>query len=239
MKALLILATLGASTLTMFAPPLSYYVAGDFNGWDPAGNLMTETAPGSGIYTATINFGANERHEFKITQGTWSWNTPSTGNSWLYSGTVAGSEVITYDSTTHADGWNNAAGRIGVSYDPGTWTAVGDWEGWNNGNPATVMQALGGGIYGYEQLLAPGNYQYKAVKTGSWDAIGSDARSINANNLGFTVTADEPLAVFKVDALNGAIYVDTVPEPSQLWMVAGGALAALGVWGKRRFGAAR
>jgi hypothetical protein len=30
------------------------YITGDFNGWDPGSITMTQTAPGSGIWTYTI-----------------------------------------------------------------------------------------------------------------------------------------------------------------------------------------
>ncbi|NIV33271.1 MAG: hypothetical protein GWN58_28640, partial [Anaerolineae bacterium] len=53
---------------------------------------------------------------------------------------------------------------------------------WDNADPATVMTALGGGAYELvTDIASPGAYQFKAVETGSWDAIGADGRSVNAN----------------------------------------------------------
>lgn len=212
---------LAALALSASLPVLaqSYFVAGDFNGWTANGNALTQVGPG--VWQATLSM-TTGRHEFKITDGTWSWNVPGTGNSWLYTD-GSGNITITYDANTYADGWVNNTGRIGLSVDPGAWTAVGDWQGWNNANAATAMTALGGGIYELSYIIATaGTYQYKAVDTGSWDAIGSDARSINANNLAFTTTTANQTVDFFVNALNGSIKVDVVPEPSTMVLGAAG-----------------
>jgi len=36
------------------------------------------------------------------------------------------------------------------------------------------MTPLGGGVYYHQQVLAPGWYEWRAVVTGTWDAIGDD-----------------------------------------------------------------
>lgn len=35
------------------------------------------------------------------------------------------------------------------------------WQRWDNGNPATAMSHLGGGIYYYKQVVDPGDHWYK------------------------------------------------------------------------------
>ncbi len=208
----------GIVTVIAFAMLIStpamaaYYVAGEFNTWNPAGNLMTEVSPG--VWSVDLTgLVANARYEFKITNGTWAENWPWSGNSWLIAD-AGGSATVTYDSTTSVDGWLNTTKRIGVSTDPGTWTAVGDWQNWDNANPATAMTPLGGGVY-YLQTVIPARtepYQYKAVVTGSWDAIGADARSINANTAQFSVAPGRTQWGFWVDALKGTIKARSLPE---------------------------
>ncbi|HPD29386.1 MAG TPA: PEP-CTERM sorting domain-containing protein [Phycisphaerae bacterium] len=213
------------AAVAMAVAPLfgDYYIAGDFNGWNPAGTAMTDL--GSGIWQANLT-GVGGRHEFKVTTGSWDQNWPGSGNSWFF-GDGDGKVTITFNANDIQDGWRGNWGRMGLSTDPGTWTAVGDWQGWNNANPATAMVAQGGGIYKYQQTLAPGWYQWKAVVTGSWDAIGDDFRGVNANTTWFEVTAANPTAVFQVDALTGIIRVDVVPEPAAVILVLVGGLLCL------------
>ncbi len=218
MRTLLVIAALAVIVSPAGA---DYYVAGDFNGWNASGNVLTDL--GGGIWQASMNMGAG-RHEFKITIGDWSQNWPGSGNSWTYTD-GDGNVTVTFDS--------NAPVAIGVDVDPGAWTAVGDWQGWNNADAATAMAAQGGGIYKYQQSLAPGWYQWKAVNTGSWDAIGADSRSINADTQWFEVTAANPTAIFTLDALNGRIGVEVVPEPSSLLALVGGLLGLGGLLRRR------
>jgi len=197
--------------LLVAAPAMAaYYVAGDFNSWNPAGNLMTETS--AGFWSVDLTGITAGRHEFKITNGTWSENWPGP-NSWMIVD-ATGNVTVTYDSNTHADGWVNSTKRIGVSADPGTWTAVGDWQGWSNNDPATAMTSLGGGIYYYQANIPVRTtpYQYKAVVTGSWDAIGADARSVNASTVQFNVTAGHTQWGFWVNALTGVVKARSLPE---------------------------
>jgi hypothetical protein len=230
MKKLLTITAVLAASLPLFAQTLPLYVAGDFNGWSATGNVMTETSPGSGIWQVALTGVAAGRHEFKITEGDWSWNYPGP-NSWLYA-PGDGNITITYDSNTYADGWSTTTQRIGLSADPGSWTAVGDFQGWNNGDPTTAMTALGGGIYEYT-LTTAGSWNWKAVVTGSWDSISSDNRSVGTANWSFNVNSGEAANLY-VDALKGVAMVEivAVPEPSTVAMSLSG-LAALLVFRRR------
>lgn len=205
-----------------------WHVAGTFNGWDPNGPLMTETGSGTGIFTVDLGgLGASTRHEFKVTDGTWSVSWPNSGNSWFYSNS-AGGITVTFDTNVYADGWSGTEKRIGVSNNVTAWTAVGDWQGWDNANAATAMADQGGGIYKFTAMgLTEGTHYYKAVNTGSWDAIGADARSVNADNLEFTTSAANPNVELFVNVNNGTIRANPVPEPGSMLALALGAGALL------------
>jgi hypothetical protein len=213
MKRLLLLA---ATTMLALPTLAAYYVAGDFNGWNAAGNAMNDL--GGNIWQVNLS-GVGGRHEFKVTIGDWAQNWPGSGNSWFL-GDGLGNVTLTFNANDIQDGWRGNWGRMGTSTDPGTWTAVGDWQGWNN--TGNSMTSLGGGIYQYQQALAPGSYQYKAVVTGSWDAIGDDFRGVNANNTSFTTTAEKYIAVFEVNALAGIERVYVIPEPSTFALLGAG-----------------
>ena len=230
-KLFIALLTAGALALPALAAA-PYYVAGDFNGWNAAGNLMTETSAGSGIWQVSLSSIGAGRHEFKVTDGTWNWNYPG-ANSWLYADSL-GNISITYDVNTYADGWSPASQRLGLSTDPGTWTAAGDFQlaagetsDWNNA--AGNMTALGGGIYEYT-LTVPGTWNWKAVVTGSWDSISWDNRSVGTANWGFTVPAGEKANLY-VNAFAGTAKVEVVPEPSTLALLG---LAAGFCWLRRK-----
>ncbi|MFO1476283.1 MAG: PEP-CTERM sorting domain-containing protein [Verrucomicrobiota bacterium] len=216
MKKQILLAAALAMASSALAQTLPIYVAGDFNSWNAAGNVMTETSPG--IWQVALTGLSVGRHEFKFTQGDWGWNYPG-ANSWLYTA-PDGSITITYDSNTYADGWSSASQRIGLNVDPGNWTAAGDFEGWNNA--AGNMTPLGGGIY-MAQVTTPGDHLWKAVVTGTWDSISWDNRSVGTADWAFSVGAGQ-VANLYVNALTGVGKVDiiNVPEPGTLAILGGG-----------------
>lgn len=224
LRSMLVLSVIAA----VGAAHADWHVAGTFNGWDANGPLMTETGGGTGIFTVDLTgLGGATRHEFKITDGTWAVSWPNSGNSWFYS--TAGGEIsISFDTNVYADGWFGTEKRIGLNNNVDAWTAVGDWQGWNNANAATAMTAMGGGIYKFTATgLSEGAHFYKAVNTGTWDGIGADARSVNADNLEFTTTAANPIAELYVDVNNGTIRANVVPEPASMVALALGAGALL------------
>ena len=203
------------------------YIAGDFNGWDPGAIQMTETAPGSGIWEYTISgVGAGTYQQFKITQGDWDQNFPAE-NSW-YSADGAGEVTITFDTNPVSGGWYLESGqfRLGVSTEPGSWSLVGDYNGWNNADPTQLMTAMGGGIYAITQTWTAGVYNFKPVKTGSWDGIGTNSRSIDAWNYYLDLPTESEVTVY-VDAYAGLMKVDVVPEPATLVLLGLGSLAML------------
>ncbi len=201
--------------------------------WDPAADPMVETAPGSLIWELSFTgLTPGNREEYKITDGTWGNTLPLPGNSWLYAD-GAGDVTITYDANTYADGWSPDFDRFGLNTDVGAWTAVGSWQSqvgggdWDNANPFTAMAPQGGGIYMMEAVLTPGNYDWKAVATGSWDAISWDARSVNSANWSFTTDAVNDTARFWVDSFTGTAKLEVVPEPTTLVLLGIGGMVLL------------
>jgi hypothetical protein len=222
-------AVLAVSTHYPPAPPPAWYARGDFNGWGTTDPLYDDgthgdVTPTDGIYTALVAVATAGRYEFKVASEDWSVGYPTSGNSWLDT-TVADEVVtVTFDTNVYDDDWLPETNIIGVSTEPGTWTAVGDWQGWNNADPTTAMSTLGGGQYQFTASIAsPGSYQYKAVNTGTWDAIGADGRSINANTVSFETTEAGQDVTFTVDAFAGRVkveveYVPPRPKPdNNIW----------------------
>ncbi|HMN42158.1 MAG TPA: hypothetical protein PKE29_15035 [Phycisphaerales bacterium] len=219
-------AALSAGALSVSASA-AVYIPGAFNGWTDT-TLMTESPPASGVFTySATGLAANSFQQFVLAADPGYANKyiPS-GDQWL-TANGSGDLTVGFSTNTISDGWSPAANRVSTSNPESAWTAVGDWQGWNNANPATAMSLLSGNIYSYSTTLAPGSYQYKAVATGSWNAIGSDSRSVNANTLGFTTDAVLNQVQFLVDAGAGTIRVNVTPTPGAAGLLGlGGLLAA-------------
>jgi glycosidase len=211
------------TTLSAFAlfPPPSWYVRGDFNGWSTSDPMYDDgtngdVTPNDGLFTALVTIATAGRYEFKVASGDWSVSYPGSGNSWLDTTVNDETVTVTFDTNGQADGWLPETNIIGVSTEPGAWTAVGDWQGWDNADPSTAMSALGGGVYEFTTSIAsPGSYQYKAVKSGTWDAVGADGRGVNANTASFETTVAGQQVAFRVDALAGRVRVEVTPVPPQ------------------------
>ena len=181
------------------------------------------TDMGGGIWSANLSgLTPSTEYQFKVNEGDWNWFSPydpnqGNPNSWFYTD-GSGNAAISFDLNSYADGWTVNQYRIGESVDPGAWTAVGAWNGWNNADATSVMTSIGGGIYELQKIIAtPGFYGFKATETGGWDyQVGADGRNINASELTFTTTtANQEVDMF-LNAVNGTIQLDVVPEPSGL-----------------------
>ena len=209
------------SAFAIYTTPfeVDWYLRGGFNGWgtdDPMydDGSHGDIAAGDGIHTAQVTISEAGRYEFKVAKEDWSESFPGSGNSWLETSSADETLTVTFDTNSYSDGWLPETNIIGVSSEPGYWTAVGDWQGWNNSDPASSMSPANDGLYQLNATIpSPGIYQFKAVKTGSWDAIGADGRSINAATATFETTLVDQLVLFQVQAHAGRIQVIVQEAP--------------------------
>ncbi|MBN2147030.1 MAG: DUF11 domain-containing protein [Anaerolineales bacterium] len=218
--ALLLALSLAAPAVNPAQAAAPYYVRGAFNGWGTTDQMYDDGTHGDAvsgdlIYTADVTIATAGRYEWKVGDFNWSESYPSS-NAWMV--TTSDGQVVkfTFDTNTYSDGWYPTTKVVNAQDGVTNLTAVGDWQGWSNNNPATAMSDMGGGIYGlFTTIASAGTHYYKTVFTGTWDAIGpqgtSGGRSINTDNLGFTTTIDGQPVLFRVDMNIGRITVDVLP----------------------------
>ena len=194
----------------------TWCVAGGFNGWSPDSTPLYDDLRygdllgGDGIFTTELVMPVPGRYEFKITNCTWDVSFPTTGNSWLTTTEENQLVNISFDTNDHSADAGlpllPSTNIIHVWDSTASFTAVGSFQGWDNANPATALTAMGRGLYRLEAPIATaGDYLFKVVSTGSWDAIGLDNRSVNADNIPFTTHTDGDVYSFLLDYRSGRV----------------------------------
>lgn len=199
--------------------------------WSPQlyspSQTMVETSAGSGIYEldfdldyATVD-NSGTQFGFKILEDL-SGNGAQFGNAddpeitpqdnW-FRGDADGVMTITLDTNEYTDGFFPQTNRVIISDDITDWTVIGNFQtqlggvgDYVNNDPNTLMTDAGGGLFQLTTVIpTPGTYNFRAVETGSFFGIGSDARRDNANNLDFITFEDDQEVTFEVDTNRGAI----------------------------------
>ena len=204
----------------------TWCVAGDFNGWEANGtplfddNTHGDLLGGDGVFTTELGISLPGNYGFKITNCTWDISFPTTGNSWLTT-TENDQEVkVSFDTNDHSADAGLAlvpSTNIVHAWDSSnSFTAVGDFQGWNNTHPDTVLGDQGRGLYRLNYPVATaGAHNFKVVASGSWDAIGLDNRSTNADNIPFVTYAAGDVVRFYLDYRTGRVGVFPPPPPTQ------------------------
>ncbi len=217
------------------AAPSNWCIAGSFQGWDNASMPLYDDGthgdilPGDNILSLDTAITAAGRYEFKVvTCGDWGTAYPS-NNAWFFTTTANQVVKITFDANDHsADAgayFYPAQHIVNVWGDdlPTAFTAVGDWQGWNPGNTATAMTAMGNGMYRLKYLIpTAGTYMAKVVRTGSWDEqYCADGRNINGPVINFTTTGDNQEVVFLLDTRASRLAVTVNQTGTGNWCIAG------------------
>ncbi|HQE92394.1 MAG TPA: alpha-amylase family glycosyl hydrolase [Anaerolineae bacterium] len=216
------------------AAPSRWCVAGSFQGWNNASTPLYDDGthgdviPEDGIFSLDYTVAAADRYEWKVVKcGDWGTTHPAQ-NAWFNTAAASQKVKFTFDTNDHSGdaGWDllpaqnivNVVDTLPISF-----TAVGDFQGWNNANSATAMTYVGSGIYYLAYSIAtPGDYNGKVVATGTWDGFGADGRSTDAANIAFTTATVNETVIFLLDTNTGRMLITHNGSGTGNWCLAGG-----------------
>lgn len=240
-----ILFTLLAFVALTASPALAqtYNVAGDFNGWDNAGNPMYDDGTngdlvaGDGIHSVEIVIPTAGRYEWKATAfGSWDSSWPISGNSWMITSSDNETVLFTFDSNVPGDGWlpdGNVphsshtrgdpyvlVGSLGSELGGADWDPAGSLVLHDDGLDGDII--AGDGVYTFVgDIATAGTYEWKVAVNNDWgEQFGADGPSINASTVQLEVT--DPVSLrFLLDTNSGritwALDEDPVDTESSSW----------------------
>ncbi|MCK4660673.1 MAG: PEP-CTERM sorting domain-containing protein [Phycisphaerae bacterium] len=206
------------AVVLMASPAMAWTVVGSHQSWTMPGDEMTEVIEDV-HYQYTIN--GSGRLEFKVADGTSSWDNVWPANNREAKLADPGQLVVNFYPGTFDDGWFPSEKRVGYE-DPEeyNWDIMGSFNGW--AEPLAEMVPQGDGLYTIE-FTAPtaGDHWFKFRKIGDWDVTwGNDEAG---GDIPYHVENDGDLVCLALDLPNGRY----IPEPASLMLLAFGGIAML------------
>jgi len=224
--------------------PVGIFVAGDFQGWNPAGSQLIDP-DGNGTFEGYFSIGTATSAQFKFINGNdWAFaeNIPAecnvSGNRALdvvEANTV--SDVICFSACGPCQAPTPVLFRVDMTLQTVNANGphvAGNFQGWNPGDANTLMtDPDGDNIYEVTLLLQPGTYQYKFVNGADW-ADGNESLPADCNvggNREMVVAADPVVEHFCYNQCGAECVVD--PDPADITFrvnMLNTAVDAAGVW---------
>ncbi|GAB4580318.1 MAG: hypothetical protein Fur0022_30580 [Anaerolineales bacterium] len=213
----------------------NWCVAGSFQGWNNTSHPLNDSGQNGdllaedGIFSRNFTIASPGRYEWKVVEcGNWGNAYPS-NNSWFYTTSPNQSVRFTFDTNDHsADAGAGATPTthiVSIAGDdvPANFTAVGDWQGWNNSNPATAMTNIGNGQFYLKYTIATaGTYMAKVTQTGSWnEQFTNDGRAIDGPVINFTTTNPNEEVVFLLDTRASRLTITSNSSTTGNWCLVG------------------
>ena len=228
--------------------PAGIFVAGDFQGWNPAGSQLIDP-DGNGTFEGYYSIGTATLAQFKFING----------NDWAFAESVpaecniAGNrelnvvepntvvDVICFSACGPCQAPTPVLFRVDMSLQTVNANGphvAGSFQGWNPGDANTLMtDPDGDNIYEVTLLLQPGSYQYKFVNGAAW-ADGNESIPADCNvggNREVIVAADPVVEHFCYSQCGAECVTDpaaaditfrvnmftTAPSAAGVWMIGG------------------
>ncbi len=185
--------------------PAGVFVAVDFQGWNPASSQLIDP-DGNGIFEGYFSIGTATSAQFKFINGNdWAFSESVPEACWVSGNreinlaevnTVA--DVICFSGCGACQAPTPVLFRVDMTLQTVNANGphvVGSFQGWNPGDPNTLMlDPDGDNIYEVILLLQPGTYQYKFVNGHAWaDGYESIPSDCNVGGNRELVVAAEPV----------------------------------------------
>ena len=228
--------------------PAGVFVAGNFQGWNPAGSQMIDP-DGNGTFEGYFSIGTATNAQFKFINGNdWAFaeGIPAACNingnreiNVVEANTVV--DVICFSACGPCQAPTPVLFRVDMTLQTVNANGphvAGSFQGWNPADPASLMtDPDGDNIYEVTLLLQPGTYQYKFVNGAAW-ADGNESLPADCNvggNREVIVAADPVVEHFCYNQCGAECVVDpaaaditfrvnmftTVPDAAGVWMIGG------------------
>jgi len=213
---------------------VDWCVAGSMNGWNNTANPMFDDGTNGdliaedGIYSLALSVPTAGFSGWKVVEcGNWDNAFPG-ADSWLITNDLDQLVTFTFDTNDYSLNAgmvllpaSNIVNAIGDDL-PTSFTAVGDFQGWNNTDLNTLMTNMGNGFYRLVYTIpSAGSYIGKAVITNTWNGFGADGRSSDAANISFTTTEPNQDVVFLLDSFSGRMLIEPISSSTGPWCLAG------------------
>lgn len=212
---------------------IDWCVTGSMNGWNNTANPMFDDGTNGdliaedGIYSLALSVPTAGFSGWKVVEcGNWDNAFPG-ADSWLITNNLDQLVTFTFDTNDYSLNAgmvlmpaSNIVNAIGDDL-PTSFTAVGDFQGWNNTDLTTLMTNMGNGFYRLVYTIpSAGSYIGKAVLTNTWNGFGADGRSSDAANISFTTTEPNQDVVFLLDSFSGRLLIEPASSGTGPWCVA-------------------
>jgi hypothetical protein len=154
-----------------------------------------------GIYTRVVTFAESGRYQWRVLPcRQWDLAFPNRA-AWAF--VLESDQTITFTMDTNPRGGKLWPERYVVSANdqlPARLLAVGDFQKWNNTDPATVLRPLRNGVHQLVYAVhLPGVHRGYVAINGRRDGFGADGRSSQAIPLQFTTEALDETVIFLFD----------------------------------------
>jgi len=215
------------------------YLAGTFNNWDAAKDLMTDS-DGDGIYEITMKL-APASYQYKFVKDA-QWITDTSAKEFADDGfggknsvlvvpaDAAGKDLVVgmvtnlpekYGGAKAAPGAGASAGRKQPKQVTFSWKAdgtvsnvflAGTFNDWND-SKTRMTDENGDGVYEATLMLGVGKYQYKFVADGRWitDNAAKDFAPDGFGGQNSVITVDESLPDVKIEKGDGVMMNRDIP----------------------------